>query len=68
MLVLKRKAGGEPVVIIAPNGDQIAVAVLETQGNYARLGVSAPKQYGVWRKELWERIQAGEGENDERED
>ena len=51
MLVLSRKAG-ESIVL----GRSIEVFVLEVQGNRVRLGVQAPENVPVARKEIIERI------------
>jgi carbon storage regulator len=47
MLVLTRKPG-EQIVI----DEQITVTVLELQGNRIRLGIEAPKEVPIERKEL----------------
>jgi len=52
MLILTRRMG-ETVVI----GDDVTVTVLGVKGNQVRLGVNAPKQVAVHRKEIYERIQ-----------
>jgi carbon storage regulator len=39
---------GERIVI----GDRITVTVLEIRGGQVRLGVEAPKEVAVWRKEV----------------
>ena len=51
MLVLSRKAG-ESIVL----GRSIEVFVLEVQGNRVRLGVQAPADVPIARKEIIERI------------
>ncbi|MCE5169305.1 carbon storage regulator CsrA [Paenibacillus profundus] len=51
MLVLKRKIG-ETVMI----GDEIEVRVLGVEGEYVKLGFSAPKNVQIMRKELYESI------------
>jgi carbon storage regulator len=51
MLVLSRKVG--EVCII---GDDIAVTVLRVVGNQVRLGITAPKDVRVFRKEVLNRI------------
>ena len=38
-------------------GDQITVTVLEVKGRQVRLGVNAPKEVPVHRKEVYERVQ-----------
>ncbi len=53
MLVLTRKL--EESVII---GENIEVRVLEIHGDQVRLGFSAPRSVPVFRKEVYEAIQA----------
>lgn len=48
MLVLSRKIH-EQIVI----GDDVTVEVLEIRGNRVKLGITAPKETRVVRKELW---------------
>jgi carbon storage regulator len=52
MLILTRKLN-ETVMI----GDEIEVTVLEIEKGHIRLGISAPKEVAVHRKEIYERIQ-----------
>lgn len=59
MLVLSRKR--EESVVIGPN---IEVRVLEIMGNRVRLGVVAPPEVAVHRKEVWVRLHQQEGKND----
>lgn len=51
MLVLTRKAG-EGLLI----GDNIRVAVLESQDGKVKLGIEAPAEYRIYRQEVYERI------------
>ena len=53
MLVLTRRIG-ETLII----GDDISVRILAISGNQIRIGVDAPKDMPVHRKEVYERIQA----------
>ena len=53
MLVLSRKKGQTLVI-----GDDIEITVIDIQGDQIRLGVEAPKHVKVYRKELYEEIQA----------
>lgn len=53
MLVLSRKVG--EVFLI---GDDISITVLRVTGNQVRLGISAPTEIPVHRKETRDRIQA----------
>lgn len=52
MLILTRRTN-ETVTI----GDNVRVTVLGIKGNQVRIGVSAPKDLPVHRKEVYERIQ-----------
>lgn len=51
MLVLSRKKG-ESIMI----GDQIELVVLGLDGDAVRIGIQAPKQIQVFRKEVYEAI------------
>jgi len=53
MLALTRKKG-ESIII----NDNIEVIVLGTQGEQVKLGIIAPKNIPVHRKEIYEQIQA----------
>ncbi|WP_286846369.1 MULTISPECIES: carbon storage regulator CsrA [Aminobacterium] len=48
MLVLSRKVG-EALVI----GDAIEISILEVRGDTVRIGIEAPRNVRVWRKEIW---------------
>ena len=52
VLILSRRVG-ESIMI----GDEIAVTVLGIKGSQVRLGVSAPRDIGVHRREIYDRIQ-----------
>lgn len=49
MLVLARR-GGQSIII----GENIEITVVEVQGDKVKLGISAPKEVPVMRKELLE--------------
>jgi carbon storage regulator len=53
MLVLSRKQG-ESIKI----GDNIELVVLEVKGDQIKIGIQAPKNVEIWRKELYEEIQS----------
>lgn len=51
MLVLTRKINQSIIV-----GDEIEVVVLEIRGEQVRLGIKAPRDVAVHRKEIYEQI------------
>ncbi len=51
MLVLTRKSN-EAIKL----GDDIIITVVEIKGNQVRLGIAAPANIRVYRKELYDRI------------
>ena len=51
MLILTRRVG-ESLMI----GDNVTVTVLGVKGNQVRVGVDAPKDVAVYRRELYDRI------------
>ncbi|MBX3095368.1 MAG: carbon storage regulator CsrA [Fimbriimonadaceae bacterium] len=53
MLVLTRKVN-QTIII----GDQIEVVVLEVRGEQVRLGIKAPRDVVVHRKEIYDQIQS----------
>lgn len=52
MLALARKIN-ESIVI----GNDVEVTILEIKGDQIKIGVSAPKNVPIYRKELYEQIQ-----------
>jgi carbon storage regulator len=53
MLILSRKVN-EKIMI----GDDISVSIIEIRGDQVRLGVTAPKNVKVFRRELFDAIRA----------
>jgi carbon storage regulator len=51
MLVLSRKPGEALRV-----GEDVEITIVEVKGEMVRLGIDAPRNVPVWRKELWEAI------------
>ena len=54
MLVLTRKSN-ESIMI----GDDIELSVLSVSGDKVRIGIEAPREIPVFRKEVWLDIQEG---------
>lgn len=54
MLVLSRKKSEEIII-----DDRISIMVVEIRGDKVRLGVSAPSNIKIHRKEIWLEIQKG---------
>jgi carbon storage regulator len=52
LLVLTRKVHQSIII-----GDEIEVVVLEVRGEQVRVGIRAPKNVSVHRKEIYEQIQ-----------
>jgi carbon storage regulator len=59
MLVLTRKPN-ESIMI----GDQIELSILSVSGEKVRIGVEAPREIPVYRKEIWLAIREQEVEAD----
>jgi len=51
MLVLSRKTGQKLII-----NDNIEVIVIETRGEFVRLGINAPKSVSIYREEIYEEI------------
>ena len=58
MLILTR--GVDETLMI---GDEVTVTVLGVRGNSVRIGINAPRDVGVHREEIYERIQAEKRDN-----
>jgi carbon storage regulator len=58
MLVLTRSVGETLMV-----GDEVTVTVLGVKGGQVRIGINAPRDVGVHREEIYERIQAEKRDN-----
>jgi carbon storage regulator len=56
MLILTRR-NSESLKI----GDNVTVTILAVRGTQVRIGIDAPKDVTVHRKEIYERIQRGKG-------
>jgi len=57
MLVLSRKVGEE---IVAPQLG-LVFTILEVRGDKVKVGITAPPDVQIHRREVWTRIQANEG-------
>lgn len=53
MLILSRNVGDSLVI-----GDNVSVTVLSVKGKQVKIGIDAPKDVSVHRKEIYDRIQA----------
>lgn len=56
MLVLSRKTN-EQVII----GDDVTITVIDVRGDRVRIGITAPRELAVHRREVAERIREGRG-------
>ena len=55
MLVLSRKSG-ESVVIVSPQGALVEVFVTKIDDNQAKIGINAPADFKIFRKEIYDRV------------
>jgi carbon storage regulator CsrA len=55
MLILSRK-NGESVVIVSPQGTSIEVLVTKVDYNQAKIGINAPADFKIFRKEIYDRV------------
>jgi carbon storage regulator len=62
MLVLTRKSNQSIMI-----GDDIELSVLAVMGEKVRIGISAPRDVPVFRKEVYLEIKLDESEGDQRE-
>lgn len=62
MLVLSRQRD-ESIMI----GDDVEITIVDIRGNKVRLGIQAPKEIPVHRKEIYEAIQREKSEGKEHE-
>jgi carbon storage regulator len=62
MLVLTRKSNQSIMI-----GDDIEVSVLAVMGEKVRIGISAPRDVPVFRKEVYLEIKLDESEGDQQE-
>lgn len=56
MLILTRRIGERLII-----DDEIVVGVLGVMGNQVRMNVDSPKNWWIYRKDIADRIEAGEG-------
>jgi carbon storage regulator len=62
MLVLTRKSNQSIMI-----GDEIEISVLAVMGEKVRIGISAPRDVPVFRKEVYLEIKLDEADDDQRE-
>ena len=60
MLVLTRKTNQSIMI-----GDEIEVSILSVAGDKVRIGIAAPRDIGVFRKEVYVAIDEGSPPSDE---
>ncbi|HPE67910.1 MAG TPA: carbon storage regulator [Thermotogota bacterium] len=54
MLVLNRRKDEE--IIIETPGGQIVIKVVEVDNRSAKLGIEAPRDFAIYRRELYEKV------------
>lgn len=59
MLILSRFKG-ESIMI----GDGVEVFIMDVRGDKVRVGINAPGEVAVHRKEIWLKVQSQKGDND----
>ena len=57
MLILQRRRQ-EEVYIVAPDGTRITIMVTRIDGDRVKLGIDAPSDYAIHRREVAERMEA----------
>lgn len=62
MLVLSRKTGEQ--IVVALGDQEVTIEVIKNQGKNVRLGVQAPPEVAVHRREVWDNIVAADQEAD----
>jgi len=55
MLVISRYRN-EQVILTMPDGQQIVIMVVDVRGDRIRLGIQAPQNVSVLRKEIYDKI------------
>jgi len=55
MLVLGRKVS-EQILITSPNGTRLDLMVVEVRGDKVRIGINAPRDWTIHRREVQEKI------------
>lgn len=58
MLVLSRKKN--EAIVIGEGEDKVLIVVVEIRGDKVRIGIEAPKEMPVHRKEIYDKIMKGE--------
>ena len=58
MLVLSRHRDEEVIVVVPGTNDVIKFMIVDIRGDKVRVGIEAPKNYPVHRKEVLDRIES----------